>query len=75
MAIALHYLSALLIGITIGAIITLHRPTSDNHARYVLSKELQTSSQKFYFGDTEFSPTKYKGLWLAKVVARKEVNE
>ena len=35
---------------------------------YEIKKELQSGKHSFFVGDVKFSPTKYKGLWLVKVV-------
>ncbi len=44
-----------------------HEPDHATHFAYTIKKEMQTGNYVFYVGDIKFSPTKYKGLWLAEV--------
>ncbi len=61
-------LQILLIGFFVGLILGTSTPDSvKSHFANSIKKEMETGKKVFHVGNIQFSPTKYKNLWLAEV--------
>jgi hypothetical protein len=57
----------LIIGFITGLLLGLSTPDSiKDQWAHTIKKDMQTRKKEFHVGDVKFSPTKYKGLWLAE---------